>query len=482
MNNANNPPEDDYQELVQLITRYESMKSNKQFYLDAEQILEIAEWYELHDKPDEAYEVLTYGLSWHPDHTGILVTLAYSYIDKGKPEEAKRIAILIEDEYSVEAKMLRAELLLAENQVLEAEAILDTLEDEADANLCLNVASLYIQADHFSHGLLWLQKAALFAPEDEDLIWTIAECCHNIGKNEEAIHYFNILIDQQPYSADSWAGLAKVYFTQELYDKAVEACDFALVADAGFYDAHLFKAHSLYQLGNYEESIKEYRYVLAQGDYFSEYVYAYIGACYCEMQEWEQACAYYKKALQGASELDESKKIEVYINLATCLYRIGRFDKAHELCDTMETLFPDFFDSYLLNGRIYSEEENKEKAGECWDKVLNKSTNDVSVLTQIGEYCLDMGDLARAKTALERAISMNPNGMIIKMYLILTYVRLKDWKSLLKIHQQLNIPTGDKLETFIREYFGEDESLSSEVLETIGKFEQKVKKKNKPSI
>ncbi|KAA6308426.1 Lipopolysaccharide assembly protein B, partial [termite gut metagenome] len=281
----------------------------------------------------------------------------------------KRIAGLIEDEFAVDAKLLRAELLLTEDKLTEAEAVLDTLADEADANLYLNIAGLYIQADHFSHGLSWLQKAAMIAPDDEEMIGTIAECCHNIGKNEEAAHYYNMLIDKQPYSADYWVGLAKVCFVREQYDKAIEACDFALIGDANSGDAHLFKAHCLYQLENYEESIKEYKEVLTMGNFFAEYIYAYIGTCYNEMQEWEQACAYYIKAIQGTNELDDTKKMEVYSNLSTCYYRLGRFDEAHDICQTMEILFPDFLDSYLLDGRIYSEEDEEEKAKECWDKI-----------------------------------------------------------------------------------------------------------------
>ncbi|KAA6344736.1 Lipopolysaccharide assembly protein B [termite gut metagenome] len=482
MNNANTLPEEENQELIRLIAQYESAKSDKQnVYLDADQILEIAEWYELHDRADDAYDILMYGMSWHPNHAGILTAYAYSHLDRGELEEAKRIAALIDDEFAVETKLLRVELLLMEDKLPEAETILNTLADEEEASLYLNIAGLYIQTDHPSEGLSWLQKAAMLDPDDEELIETVAECCHSIGKNEEAAYYFNRLIDKQPYSADYWVGLAKVCFAQEQYDKSIEACDFALVCDANSGDAHLFKAYCLYQLESYEESIKEYKEVLAIGNFLAEYIYSYIGSCYNEMQEWEQACAYYKKALQGTNELDDVKKADVYNNLSTCYYRMGRFEEAHDLCQTMEILFPDFLDSYLLDGRMYSEEDEKEKAGECWDKILSKKTTDIYALTQVGEYCLDTDDLIRAKKALEKAFSLNPDNMLNNMFLVLTYVRLKDWRNLLKIHRHLDISPSNssKLKSFIREFYEGDESLSSEMLEAIGEFEEKIKKKNK---
>ncbi|KAA6346967.1 Lipopolysaccharide assembly protein B [termite gut metagenome] len=479
MNKANTSPEED-KELVWLIARYESQKSDKQnFYLDAEQILEIAEWYELHDKPAEAYEALVCGLNRFPDHAGILTSLAYSYIDKGQLKEAKRIAEFIDDELSIETNMLRVEILLLENKLLEAEILLDTLSDEEDGNLCVAIAELFIRTNHFSQGLLWLQNATMLAPNDENLIETVAEYCHNIGKNEDAIYYFNMLIDKQPYSADYWVGLAKIYFSQEQYDKTIEACDFALISNVHSGDAHLFKAHSLYQLENYEESVKEYKEVLLLGNFLAEYVYSYIGGCYSEMQEWKQACVYYKKALQGTNELDDPKKMDIYANLATCFYKMGHYDEAHDLCRTMKALFPNYLDAYLLDGRMYNEEGEEEKAGKCWDKILSKNTDDIYVLTQVGEYCLDTGNLIRAKKALERAVSIDSNSIITNIFLILTYIRLKDWKNLIKIHKQLGMPTGDKLKTLIQEYYEGDESLGLELLEAIEKFEKKVTKEKK---
>ena len=39
------------------------------------------------------------------------------------------------------------------------------------------------------------------------------------------------------YSAPYWFGLARCYFEQQLFDKAIEACDYAIVSDEEFADA-----------------------------------------------------------------------------------------------------------------------------------------------------------------------------------------------------------------------------------------------------
>ena len=47
------------------------------------------------------------------------------------------------------------------------------------------------------------------------------------------------LIDKNPYSAPYWFGLARCYFEQQLFDKAIEACDYAIVSDEEFADAYI---------------------------------------------------------------------------------------------------------------------------------------------------------------------------------------------------------------------------------------------------
>lgn len=70
--------------------------------------------------------------------------------------------------------------------------------------------------------------------------------------------FYNKLIDKNPYSAPYWFGLARCYFEQQLFDKAIEACDYAIVSDEEFADAYMMKGHAFYQLGNEESALENY--------------------------------------------------------------------------------------------------------------------------------------------------------------------------------------------------------------------------------
>ena len=74
-------------ELVTLITNYEEAKAeNRQLYLDADQLADIADWYASERKFEEAQEVITYGLKIHPGNTDLLIEQAYL---PGYPKAAK---------------------------------------------------------------------------------------------------------------------------------------------------------------------------------------------------------------------------------------------------------------------------------------------------------------------------------------------------------------------------------------------------------
>ncbi|MDE6986209.1 MAG: tetratricopeptide repeat protein, partial [Bacteroides acidifaciens] len=117
-------------ELVELITNYEAAKANEQqIYLDGNQLADIANWYATERKFDEAQEVITYGLHLHPGNTDLLIEQAYLYLDTQKLQKAKKVAATITEEYEPDVKMLKAELLLNEGRLEEAQELLNSIED-----------------------------------------------------------------------------------------------------------------------------------------------------------------------------------------------------------------------------------------------------------------------------------------------------------------------------------------------------------------
>ena len=132
-------------ELQELAEQYEAAKAeNKPIYLDADDLADLADWYAMRGKSEQAAEVVEYGLRLHPNSTPLLVEQAYLFMDAQKRDKAKQIIDQIPESYSSEVKVLKANILLGEGKVDEAEQLLDSIEDKDELANIVDIAYMYI--------------------------------------------------------------------------------------------------------------------------------------------------------------------------------------------------------------------------------------------------------------------------------------------------------------------------------------------------
>lgn len=200
-------------ELQELAEQYEAAKAeNKPIYLDADDLADLADWYAMHGKSEQATEVVEYGLSLHPDSTPLLVEQAYLFMDAQNREQAKLVIERISEDYSSEVKVLKANILLGEGKIDEAEQLLDTIEDKEELANIVDVSYMYIDMGYPVKALPWLAGGSERYAEDEAYLAVTADCFHAQGLNQKAEALYNKLIDKNPYSAPYWFGLARCYF------------------------------------------------------------------------------------------------------------------------------------------------------------------------------------------------------------------------------------------------------------------------------
>ena len=144
-------------ELQELAEQYEAAKAeNKPIYLDADDLADLADWYAMHGKSEQATEVVEYGLSLHPDSTPLLVEQAYLFMDAQNREQAKLVIERISEDYSSEVKVLKANILLGEGKIDEAEQLLDSIEDKEELANIVDVSYMYIDMGYPVKALPWL--------------------------------------------------------------------------------------------------------------------------------------------------------------------------------------------------------------------------------------------------------------------------------------------------------------------------------------
>lgn len=62
------------------------MSAKQPFYLDADDLADLADWYGTKKNYDKALEIAEYGLKLHPDSTALMIEYAYLHLDSGKEQ------------------------------------------------------------------------------------------------------------------------------------------------------------------------------------------------------------------------------------------------------------------------------------------------------------------------------------------------------------------------------------------------------------
>lgn len=355
----------------ELILQYEELKKEgKSFYLDVNDLITLTTHYVMKKNMEEAQEVLDYGMQLHPDSIDLQLEQTYLYLDTAHYAKAEAFAENIPTNYSNETKILKAEILLLQRKPEEAEEILQSLTEKEDLENVVCVANLYIQSGYPDRAFSWL-KIREEETEDEEYLSTLAHCLFFMGKNEEAIRLYDQLLDNDPYNAEYWTGIAKNYLVQSNFEKAIEATDFALAADEEYGDALALKAHCCLHLGNGEKAAECYQKAKDHKALSPDLTNMFMGICYLSDSKWEEANRAFDAALAYIDEKEDPCLADIYYNKIICLNKLGKYKEAHRLCGLTKKLEPNAAAPSILEARLYLLEGNLRKAKKEWNIALS---------------------------------------------------------------------------------------------------------------
>lgn len=462
------PAQDD--ELHELMARYEAMRAEKkQLYMDGDQLADIADYYAMEQRFEEAQEVINYGLQLHPESADLLIEQAYLYLDTDRLHAAIETADGISDSYSTEFKLLKAEILLHQAEWEAADLLIDTIEEREELDTVVKISYLYLDMGLPDKALPWLKQGLANHGEEEDLLAITADCYFVKGLFKEAEDYYNKLIDAYPFYAPYWISLSKSYFAEQDFSKALESIDFALAIDEHAGEAHLMRAHCLFHLDNNTEAIAAYEKTLYYKTLSPELIYMFIGLVYSNEENWEEAEVYFGRSL---AEMDENRVknepllLDLYCNQARCLYRKGDCEKAHAVCEKAKACSSDDCEPYLIDGRIYLSEGALEEASAQWRAAI-RCAPDADTWYQIATYYLESNRVEEARTYFEEALRLNPELEGINEQLASVCLILKDHKGFYKYNRQSEKPI--QVESLYKEL---SDNCSPELADDLWRFLQ----------
>ncbi|BEG98333.1 tetratricopeptide repeat protein [Bacteroides sedimenti] len=377
-------------EFQKALAQYEEMKAgNRSIYFDADQLADFAEYYASLQQYDKAFEVIEYALSIHPGNTEVLVIKAHINIDLKNIQEAKVIAYSIPESYDRDVKMLKAELLILEEKLGEAEEILMELinqEENDNVDNLLDIAYLYTDSNLPQLALPWFEKAYKMNPENDEIRIGLVDSYRDCGMIDKGVALYNRLLDIDPYSAKYWYELGRLYFTTEDINKALDAYEFVLTINSANHSAILMMAHCYFKLENYEKSCEYYeKYATMVNN--SSTAYFYIGFCQYNLKQYDKSIENLKSSLE-LSEGVSPEIVDTYTYLAFCYKEKGMFDDALLYIERAIKEDPNNAELYVHKGDILLNGDHKEEAAKAFNTAILMAPDDPRTNIDIGRiYC-----------------------------------------------------------------------------------------------
>jgi len=292
----------DKESINELLKSYENLRTGKtSIFLDEEDFERIIEYYDDQEDLAKAMEAANIAIGYYPFSATILFRKADLLIASRMYYEAldalKRAELL--DAADINLYILKTDAYLALDMQEKAVAVLEEaiahFEGEDKVELLFELADVYDDYEEFDKVYDCLSMILQDEPSNEEALYKICFWTDFTGRNEESIRLYMKIIDHQPYNELAWFNLGAAYQGLKLYEKAIDAYEYALVIDEKFDYAYRNIGDAYIRLRKYKEAIEALEKVLELSKP-EEVIYEAIGHCYDRMHNYAQARFHYRKA------------------------------------------------------------------------------------------------------------------------------------------------------------------------------------------
>lgn len=251
------------------------------------------------ERYDEAYEILLELERAEPDNTDVLYALGAIYSVKEQPRKAIQ--------YYQKASADGYELGMVYG----------------------NIADEYVRLDRYGDAVSYYKKALAANPEEERSIYNLASCYEQEMLDGQSVSYFTQFVTQSPYSKAAWFCLGCAYRDQSLYERAIDAFEYAIAIDNKFVDCYTVKAECYRAVGNIAQAVASLREALPHAEAPAEINYQ-IGLLYMDQANYVTAVTYFKSAIGDDASLGDPWMCvaECYAKLNECQIAIDYIGQA----------------------------------------------------------------------------------------------------------------------------------------------------------
>ncbi len=308
--------------------------------------------------------------------------------------------------------------------------------DSTSATIYQTIAENYIRLGEFETAELMLKKARRLAPQNADVLLMSAEVALRLGKEDQAIQFYEQLLRVNPYdddaremlillyqkegnnaavarhnrmliqlygkSKDLLYRLTQSYLRNKKYDLATETVRSVLQLDSTDSRAYYFLGLMQEQKLNTDSAVYYYQKSVKFNPRFEQAVER-LNFIYRIQKAWPQIIALYKKVL-GA----DSSSVQARVLIAEAFFYLNQYDSARVYLRPLLKRSKLPSGVFELLGRIELEEKNYPQAQHYFSRAIQiEPDNRIAWLLLAFTYS-DMDSVARADSTFKQLLSRYP--------------------------------------------------------------------------
>lgn len=326
-------PHEERDSIDELLKLYNNLRNGYSGFIEEEAFEKIIEYYDDKEELSKAMEAADTALEYFPFSSSLLIKKADLLLATRKYTEALDTLEKAElfDAKDINLYILKTEAYLAldrqEKAVELLEAAVHDFEGEEKVELLFELADVYDDYEEFDKVFDCLKVILEEEPTNEEALYKICFWTDFTGRNEESIRLHRAIIDEHPFSELAWFNLAAAFQGLKLYEKAIDAYQYAIAIDEKFDYAYRNVGDAYIRIRKYKEAIEALEKVLELSKP-EEVIYEAIGHCYDRLYKYAQARFHYRKA--SHLNPDDSK---LYYKIACTYYNEGQWGSAAKQLD-----------------------------------------------------------------------------------------------------------------------------------------------------
>ena len=298
-----NPYRQEKEELNELLRQYNNFKTGKRFkFIEEESFLRLVDYFDENENLSAALEAVNFAIKQYPYSSSLYIRKADILLALQNYQEAlfflQKAEVL--DSRNINLYILKTDAYLALDDHEKATALLEeaivVFEGVEKAELLFELADVYDDYEEFDKVFNCLKLILEQDPVNEEALYKICFWADYTGRNEESIDIHTKVIDEFPYTHLAWFNLGAAYQGLKLYEKSVDAYQYAIAIDEKFDYAYRNLGDAYLKLRKYREAIEALQKVL-ELSMPEDVIYEAIGYCYEKLKNPAQARFNYRKAV-----------------------------------------------------------------------------------------------------------------------------------------------------------------------------------------